>query len=166
MTFAMSVSHRPFGLTVFIATLLAGVANSAAKSPNVVVFVADDLGWRDVGYAGSTFYETPNIDALAARGMVFTNAYSACPVCSPTRAALMTGRYPARVGVTDFIGGPQPEVAATQPRFKDRAMLPAAYRVEMPLEETTVGEAFKQAGYSTFFTGKWHLGGPTHFPDK
>ena len=71
----------------------------AAGRPNVVVFVADDLGWRDLGYAGSTFYESPNIDKLAARGTVFTSAYSACTVCSPTRAALMTGKYPQRTGV-------------------------------------------------------------------
>ena len=112
--------NRPF-ITAAICLLMmcsrgAAAQNATAEKsrPNVVVFVADDLGWRDLGYAGSTFYESPNIDALAAKGMVFTSAYSACTVCSPTRAALMTGRYPARVGVTDFIGGPQPKVAARQ----------------------------------------------------
>ena len=74
--------------------LLAAPAFAAAKSPNVVVFLADDLGWRDLGYSGSTFYESPNIDALAKRGMVFNNAYAACPVCSPTRAALTDGAVP------------------------------------------------------------------------
>ena len=95
-----------FGL-VLTGLLLSATAWGAERR-NVVIFLADDLGWRDLGYSGSTFYESPNIDALAARGAVFNNAYAACPVCSPTRAALLTGKYPQRVGVTDYIGGPQP----------------------------------------------------------
>lgn len=141
-------------------------APPAKRRPNVVVvFVADDLGARDLGYAGSTFYESPNIDALAKRGAVFSSAYAACPVCSPTRAALMTGRYPARVGVTNYIGGPQPDEAATRPIYKDR-LLPAPYTEQLPLEQTTVAEAFKEAGYATFFAGKWHLGRERFYPDK
>src|SRR6186997_1521304 len=111
-------------LFAFLTAMLvvAPVADALAKAPNVVVFVADDLGWRDLGYAGSTFYETPNIDALAKRGTVFTNAYAACPVCSPTRAALMTGKYPPRVGVTDWIGALQPSKATTRPMYLDRLL--------------------------------------------
>src|SRR5215211_3868522 len=162
---------RQVAIEVAIAVILvlpssALAAEAAARrQPNVVVFVADDLGARDLGYAGSTFYESPNIDALAKRGAVFTSAYSACPVCSPTRAALMTGKYPQRVGVTDFIGGPQPPIAATRPIYKDR-LLPAPYKEQLALDEITVGEAFKDAGYATFFAGKWHLGRERFHPDK
>src|SRR5215217_4645240 len=165
--------RHPFQLSVvallgtsFVSLVAFGADVPAKRRPNVIVFVADDLGARDLGYAGSTFYESPNIDALAKRGAVFTSAYSACPVCSPTRAALMTGKYPQRVGVTDFIGGPQPAEAATQPRFRGRTMLPAPYKEQLALEEVTVGEAFNDAGYATFFAGKWHLGGPKFYPDQ
>jgi arylsulfatase A-like enzyme len=146
--------------------LAAEPATKPARTPNVVVFLADDLGVRDLGYCGSTFYESPNIDALAKRGCVFTHAYSAGPVCSPTRAALMTGRYPARVGVTDWIGGPQPDEAKTLPRWKGKPVVPAAYNEHLALEETTLGEAMHDAGYATCFLGKWHLGGPKFYPDK
>jgi arylsulfatase A-like enzyme len=113
-----------------------------SKRPNFVFFLIDDLGWTDLGCYGSTFYETPNIDRLAAQGMRFTNAYAACPVCSPTRASIMTGKYPARLGLTQLIGAPQK---------------PTAYRAYMPLEEVTIAEALKEAGYATGFVGKWHL---------
>jgi len=158
-------------LIVLFAFIAAGVASpalaadAAKRRPNVVVFVADDLGARDLGYTGSTFYESPNIDALAKRGAVFTAAYASCPVCSPTRASLMTGKYPQRIGITDWIGAPQPAEAATRPIYKDR-LLPAAYKEQLALEETTVGEAFKEAGYATFFAGKWHLGREPFYPDK
>ncbi len=137
----------------------------AEKRLNVVVFLADDLGIHDLGYTGSTFYESPNIDALSKRGCVFTSAYANCPVCSPTRAAIMTGKYPPRVGITDYIGGPQPEEARTQEKYRDR-LLPAAYKEHLALEETTIGEVFHDAGYATFFAGKWHLGGKGFTPDR
>jgi len=110
--------------------------------PNFVFFLIDDLGRQDLGCYGSTFYETPNIDRLAAQGMRFTNAYAACPVCSPTRASIMTGKYPARVGITDWIGA---------------AQKPTAYREYLPLEDVTIAEALKEAGYATGYVGKWHL---------
>jgi arylsulfatase A-like enzyme len=147
------------------ACALLACASALLARPNIVVFVADDLGWRDLSCAGSTFYESPHIDSLAARGTIFTSAYSACPVCSPTRAALMTGKYPQRVGITDYIGGPQPIAASTQPKYADR-LLPAPYSTHLALEETTIAEVLGQAGYATYFTGKWHLGAKPFFPDK
>jgi arylsulfatase A-like enzyme len=131
-----------------------------AAPPNVVMFLIDDLGATDLGCFGSTFYETPNIDRLAASGMRFTTACAACPVCSPTRASIMTGRYPPRTGVTDYIGGKnQPEVWTRNTR-----LMPAPYADHLALEERTVAEALRDAGYATFFAGKWHLGSKGFLP--
>ena len=132
-----------------------GTRRKAAKNLNFVFFLVDDLGWKDLGCFGSTFYETPNVDRLASQGMRFTNAYAACPVCSPTRASIMTGKYPARLDLTDYLKG----------RRKAK-LIPADYRDEMPLEETTIAEALKAAGYGTFFAGKWHLGKEDFWPEK
>ena len=118
-----------------------GQAESPAR-PNFVFFLIDDMGWKDLSCYGSGFHETPNIDRLAAEGMRFTNAYASCPVCSPTRASIMTGKYPARLGITQWIGG---------------ANAPTPYRHYLPLEEVTIAEALKDAGYATGFVGKWHL---------
>ncbi len=131
---------------------------------NVVFFLVDDLGWRDIGAFGSTFYETLHVDRLAQEGMRFTEAYAACPVCSPTRASIMSGKYPARLNTTDFFGGPQPERVLSNKKWK-RPLVPAAYVPHLPLEEVSLAEAFKQQGYATFFAGKWHLGGPGYFPE-
>lgn len=109
-----------------------------ADRPNVVLFFIDDLGYMDLGCYGSSFYETPIIDALANQGVRFTDFYSANPVCSPTRAALMTGKAPQRVGITQWINQPN--------------------ELHLPLEEATLGEAFASAGYQTGYIGKWHLG--------
>lgn len=113
--------------------------------PNVVIIFVDDLGWTDLGCYGSSFYETPNIDALAGQGAMFTKAYSSCSVCSPTRASLMTGKYPQRVGFTDFL---RPD----KPRGENSA------ETHIPVGDTTIGEAFQQAGYRTGYIGKWHVG--------
>jgi arylsulfatase A-like enzyme len=138
------------------------VAEKVAGQPNIVVFLVDDLGATDLGCFGSTFYETPNVDRLAARGMRFTAAHTACPVCSPTRASILTGRYPQRTGITDYIN-PR---AANQPLnwTRNTKLLPAKYSDHLKLKERTIAEELKDAGYATFFAGKWHLGGGGFLP--
>lgn len=133
------------------------------SQPNFVFFLVDDMGWTDLGCFGSSFYETPNIDRLAASGVRFTQAYAACPVCSPTRASIMSGKYPARLGVTDWIAGRQ----AYHPSDPGQKMLSRPFKLELALEETTIAEALKEAGYSTFFAGKWHIGETEEYwPEK
>ncbi|GIX00081.1 MAG: sulfatase [Pirellulaceae bacterium] len=140
-----------------------GTVTMAADRPNIVFILVDDLGKMDLGCEGSTFYETPNIDSLAARSMRFTHGYSACQVCSPSRAAIQTGKAPPRVRITDYIapsGNNQPEQWGRNTR-----LLPASFRKELALEEVTIAEALKELGYSTFFAGKWHLGGEGFYPE-
>lgn len=127
------------------------------KKPNVVFILVDDYGWMDVGIYGSSFYETPNIDRLAKSGVKFNNAYTASPVCSPTRASIMTGKYPSKTYHTDWFGAPQPW-NYTNHWTKNKPLIPAEYNPNLDLEENTLAEAFKSAGYKTFFAGKWHLG--------
>lgn len=133
---------------------------SQKRPPNVVMFIVDDLGQRDLGCYGSNFHETPHIDRLAANGVRLTHAYSACPVCSPTRASLVTGLYPQRTGITDYIGAAQPEAWKRNTRH-----LPAPYATHLALEHVTIAERLKAAGYATFFAGKWHLGGDGFLPE-
>jgi uncharacterized sulfatase len=116
--------------------------------PNFLFILADDLGWSQLGCYGSKFYETPNIDRLATEGMRFTDAYAACPVCSPTRASIMTGKYPARLHLTDFIAGGS--------FFYEKYKQPE-WQKYLPLEEITIAEVLKTAGYATASFGKWHL---------
>ena len=134
------------------------------KLPNIVFFLVDDLGWSDVGCFGSSFYDTPHVDGLARSGMRFTNAYAACPVCSPTRASILTGRYPSRTGITDYINA----AGGNQPRRwrRNTRLLPAAYSDRMAHSEVTLAEALKGAGYATFFAGKWHLGPEGFWPES
>ena len=141
-----------------------GKQRKLRRKPSFVFFLVDDLGWKDLGCYGSTFYETPNIDRLAAQGMRFTNAYAACPVCSPTRASIMTGKYPARLATTDYFGAPQPDTVQKH-WTKDKSLLPARYENRVPLEEVTVAEALKRHGNATFFAGKWHLGPEGFWPE-
>lgn len=125
------------------------------RPPNLIFILCDDLGWRDTGCSGSTFYETPHIDRLATEGMRFEQAYAAAPVCSPTRASVLTGKYPARVGVTDWIG------AHARGRLID-----APYIDHLPESERSIATVLGEAGYQTWHVGKWHLGGPDSYPDR
>ena len=131
---------------------------SQAKRPNIVFLLVDDLGWADLGCYGSTFYETPNIDRLAERGVRFTQAYAACSVCSPTRASIVTGRHPVRVDITDWIPG---QDASKQKGAKFKHVND---RDELALEELTLAELLKTIDYQTFFVGKWHLGDQGFLP--
>ena len=152
--------------------LIAEPACGAAKKLNYILINIDDMGWADLGCFGSKYFETPHIDKLAASGMKFTDGYAACAVCSPTRAAIMTGRYPARVGITDWIrakfqggksGGKNPTeyVGGKKGRL---ACPPNPFWLEH--EEITLAEALKTVGYTTCHIGKWHLGPDDWFPEK
>ncbi|NIP98646.1 MAG: sulfatase, partial [Akkermansiaceae bacterium] len=136
------------------AAIMAASANSRAQStsrpPNIVFFLVDDLGWRDLACYGSSFYETPSIDRLARDGVRFTQAYAACHVCSPTRASIMTGKYPARLHLTDWLSGRRD--------FPFQKLGNARIHQHLPLEERTLAETLKQHGYATGHFGKWHLG--------
>ena len=134
--------------TVILYLLLSSGVLAQEQKPNFVFLLVDDLGWGDFGCYGSAFYETPNIDKLASQSMRFNNAYAACTVCSPSRAAILTGRYPGRTHLTDWIAGHnRPHAKLKIPDWQmwmdhDRVLLP---------------EALKENGYDTAFLGKWHL---------
>jgi arylsulfatase A len=133
------------------------VVGAEGMRPNIVLIVVDDFGWADVGCYGSTYHETPNLDALARRGMRFTEGYAACPVCSPSRAAILTGKYPARLHLTDWLPG--------RPDRPSQKLRRPPMRQQLPLEEVTLAEALKPAGYASASIGKWHLGGPVFWPE-
>lgn len=148
------MNRRTFLTTTVAAGAVAASSSAAAaqtKPLNFVFILADDLGWTDLACFGSKFYETPNIDKLAAQGVKFTNAYAACPVCSPTRASIMTGKYPARLGITNYLPGKHPT-----PYSK---LIADDCVQQLPHEEVTIAEALKAKGYVSGQFGKWHLGG-------
>jgi arylsulfatase A-like enzyme len=143
----------------FLSGFLTAMASGAEqRPPNVVFILADDLGWADLGCYGSTFYETPNLDRLASQSVRFTQAYAACPVCSPTRASILTGKYPARLRLTDWLPG--------RPDGPTLRLRRPAFTKHLALEEVTLAEALRDARYATGIVGKWHLGGPAFYPEK
>jgi len=149
-------SRRHFLRTAAASAL---TARAAATPPaNIVVILVDDLGWRDVGFNGTRFYSTPHIDALAAAGMKFPHAYAAAPVCAPSRAAILTGRSPARLGLTSDL-----PVRHDLPFSK---VLPPPSKAFLPLEEKTIAEELQSAGYISAAIGKWHVGGPRYYPER
>jgi arylsulfatase A-like enzyme len=145
-------------LALLAAPQLAADAAEPPPRPNVVVILADDLGWADLGCYGSTYHRTPHLDRLARDGMRFTDAYAACPVCSPTRAALLTGMYPARLNLTDWLPG--------RPDRPDQRLLRPVIAQHLPPDVPTLAELLHAAGYATGHVGKWHLGGAGFGPER
>jgi len=153
-----------FGAIAF--TPLTTVSSSEKPNdpkPNVIFILLDDFGYTDCGCYGSRFYETPNIDRLAREGVRFTDAYAACPVSSPTRASIMTGRYPVNTGITDWIPGRQ----ATNSGGPEDKLIALPFKLQLDTEEVTIAEVLKKNGYSTMISGKWHLGAdPKYWPEN
>ena len=163
---------RDLGFSLTAALLPSRVLRAApARQPNVVLFLVDDMGWMDTTVNGSKYYDTPNMERLAARSMRFTDAYTASPLCSPTRASIMTGKYPARTGITTAVGHrpPLPEGTSLLPETaapNRPVLLPQSRRYLEP-KEYTIAEALRDAGYRTAHIGKWHLGlNPEHWPEQ
>ena len=161
---------------------LAALAHAAEKPRNVVVIIADDLGVKDINLDGANpFYETPNLAKFAKTAVNFTNGYASCPVCSPTRSAMLTGQYPARTHNTDYFGAPNEffgdipadydptrDFLNTKKDKKGRdkyPLLPAPYLGNFPKGVVTLPQALKKQGYTTFFAGKWHLGPEGNYPE-
>lgn len=131
--------------------------NKNSTTPNIVFILVDDLGWADLPLYGNEFNESPNLEKLAREGVQFMNAYAANPVCSPTRASIQTGQYPARIGINDFLPGHW--------RPYERVKVPLNKFQYLPLEYQTIGEVLQKAGYETGYIGKWHLGqNEKHYP--
>ncbi|WP_422080082.1 sulfatase [Ulvibacterium sp.] len=133
------------------------------KRPNVLFILVDDLGVHDLSSTGSTYYETPNIDRIALEGMLFEQGYAASRVCSPSRASIMTGKFTARHGITDWIGAKSGTAWRDHKRYDK--LLPAEYVHALPKTDVVLPEAMKAAGYTTFFAGKWHLGNKGSYPE-
>lgn len=168
----MKILSKYFIVLASLAIMLAGVVQAADKPLNFIVILVDDMGWMDLSCQGSDYFKTPNVDSIAAGGMRFTNGYAACAVCSPTRAAVQTGRYPGRTGVTDWIRalfqrgkiGTPDKNPTDYVGGKNRKLLcpPNPYWLEH--DEITIAEALKGVGYKSAYIGKWHLGDEAWYP--
>ena len=168
------MKYRTF-IRLLAAALVASCSSAmAAAKPNIIVILVDDMGWMDLSCQGSDYYKTPAIDKIAAEGIRFTDAYAACAVCSPTRAAVQTGRYPHRVGVTDYIRarlarGPRQPLTKNPTEYTGgmhSKLLCPPNPFWMEHREITIAEALKIAGYKSGYVGKWHLGDPAWYPEK
>ena len=155
---AWGVSRRRFLESIAAAVAAAGGTAATARPLNVVLILADDLGWADLACYGADLHETPHLDQLAREGVLFTDAYASSPVCSPTRASIMTGKYPARLHMTTWY-----ESADDPPR--DRKLVPPVTVGNLPNEEVTIAEALHKMGYLTAIVGKWHLGSAGYYPE-
>lgn len=144
-------------------SLLLLSCRKAPERKNVLFILVDDYGYNDMSFRNASFYETPNIDALAGESMVFNEGYAACQVCSPSRASILSGKFPARHGITDWIGAPAGEEWRKMNRHNQ--LLPADYVRSLPAEYVILPEALKEEGYKTFFAGKWHLGAKGSWPE-
>ena len=155
------MKYNPFSVLPII-ILIFGTQCMIAKKPNVLFILVDDMGAKDLSNEGSTFYESPNIDRIAREGMKFTRGYATCQVCSPSRASILTGKYPVNHGITTWIGDSSGE--AWSKRGRNDSHLPPEYERSLRDSEITLPEAMKNAGYTTFFAGKWHLGSEGSWP--
>ena len=144
-------------LVVMLVFLSAADTGAAERVPNVVFILADDLGWADLGCYGGDLHESPRIDELARQGVRFTDAYAAAPVCTPTRAAIMTGKFPAQLHMTIW------HEASRRPP-QNRRLIPPVTVGDLPHREVTIAKALHSTGYATAHVGKWHLGGAGHYP--
>ena len=146
----------------FISPIFLWANSLSSQKPNILFILVDDMGARDLSNEGSTFYESPNIDRIAREGMKFTRGYATCQVCSPSRASILTGKYPTNHGITTWIGDSAGE--AWSKRGRNDSHLPPEYERNLRASEITLAEAMKEAGYKTFFAGKWHLGSEGSWP--
>ncbi|WP_245167514.1 sulfatase [Croceivirga sp. JEA036] len=156
------VTMRKF-IGILCALFFVGCEQDVKPTKNVLFILVDDFGYNDLSFRGSKFYETPNIDALAKESTIFNEGYANSRVCSPSRASIMTGKFTARHGITDWIGAPTGAEWRKRNRFNQ--LLPPEYVRQLPSEDITLAEALKEQGYTTFFAGKWHLGGEGSWPD-
>ena len=159
---AVALTCLPLVATFLPCEVVADEPSASPSRPNIVFILCDDLGWKDLGTYGSSFYETPNIDQLAARGIKFTDGYASCPVCSPSRASIMTGQYPVHTGITDWIPGGQ-NIIGPRPNLK---LIQPPLAMNLATNEVTIARALKDGGYATCFAGKWHVGmAPSSWPE-
>ena len=135
---------------------------SQNQSPNIVLIVSDDMGWKDLACYGNQVHETPHIDQFAKESIMFTDAYAAAPVCTPTRASIMTGQWPARLHMTVW----SENARGIHGIRKDQKLIPARSVPDLPLQEYSLAEMLKMKGYHTIHVGKWHLGESGFYPEN